>query len=63
MGEKGREEEGRGKIGKRKGRGEERRGEGREFVLCHRKKKEKSAPMASGVRGGAPWPPIGFLAF
>jgi len=28
MGEKGRREEGRGKIGKRKGRGEERRREG-----------------------------------
>jgi len=41
----------------RDGRGEERRererkrkrGEGREFVLCPRKKKEKSAPMVSGA--------------
>jgi len=31
---------------KQRGRGEERRrGEGREFVRCHRKKKEMSAPM------------------
>jgi len=39
----------------RDGRGEERRErerkrrEGREFVLCPRKKKEKSAPMVSGA--------------
>ena len=39
----------------RDGRGEERRererkrGQGREFVLCPRKKKEKSAPMVSGA--------------
>jgi len=39
----------------RDGRGEERRererkrGEGREFVLCPRKKKEKSAPMVGGA--------------
>jgi len=39
MREKGRGEE-------RKGRGgERRRGEGREFVLCPKKKKEKSAPV------------------
>jgi len=37
----------RGGEGERKRRGgqERRRGEGREFVLCPRKKKEKSAPM------------------
>jgi len=28
--------------------GDGRKGEGREFVLCPRKKKEKSAPMSFG---------------
>jgi len=41
-----------GRRGERKGREERGEGEergGREFVLCPRKKKEKSAPMANSI--------------
>jgi len=41
--------QGEGRGGEEGGKGREERG-GREFVLCPRKKKEKSAPMGGAAR-------------